>query len=139
MPSIDTIKKFVTPERVQDIIDTAEYGGITYWATQPTDEEFAGLPEGKQYTIVEGQGVDFFLGGEREVDEVHYLSAHDIQSAYARLLDLDQEYVNREYHGYILDSWQERSEKDGIDTGNIDAGTADIIVQVAAFNEVRYG
>jgi hypothetical protein len=129
----------LTDENVQDIIDIGAGGGINYWATEPTDEEFAGLPEGKTYTIVEGQGVDFFLGGEREVDEVHYLSKDQVRVAYARLLDLDQEFVNREYHGYIVQSWIDRNEKDGIDASHIDAGTADVIIQLAALGEIRYG
>lgn len=141
MPSIDEIKKFLTDERAQDIIDTASYGGITYWAISPNDEEFAGLPEGKQWTIVEGTEPHpiFAFDDEREVEGVHYLSADDIREAYAKLLDIDQPYVNREYHGYILDSWLQRSEEDGIETGDIDAGTADIIVQLAALGEIRYG
>ncbi|QYW07914.1 hypothetical protein SEA_REDBEAR_68 [Streptomyces phage RedBear] len=132
------IANTLTDENVQDIMDTASYGGITYWAIQPSDEEFEALPEGKDYTIVEGEH-DGWIGADREVEEVHYLSKDQIRAAYARLLDLDQQYVNREYHGYILDSWRDRTERDGIDAGHIDAGTADIIVQVAAFDEVRYG
>ena len=139
MPSTETIARFLTDDRAQDIIDTASYGGITYWATEPTEEEFAGLPEGKRWTIVEGQGPCPIFGGEREVDAVHYLSADQIREAYGKLLDLDQQYVNQEYHGYVVNSWIERTEKDGIETGDIDAGTADIIVQLAALGEIRYG
>ncbi|QOV06199.1 hypothetical protein KGG72_gp69 [Streptomyces phage Salutena] len=128
----------ITDENVQDIIDTAAYGGITYWATEPTDEEFAGLPEGKEYTIVEGID-DTAFGGDREVDSVNYLSKDDVRLAFAKLLDPGQEYVNRELHGYILDAWRDRTDNDGIDTGHIDAGAADVIVQVAIFDEVRYG
>ncbi|QYW07252.1 hypothetical protein SEA_CHUCKY_68 [Streptomyces phage Chucky] len=138
MTNHSKIANTLTDENVRDIIETAQYGGITYWALQPTQEEFDALPEGKEYTIVEGE-FDAWIGGEREVEEVHYLSKDQIRAAYARLLDLDQRYVNREYHGYILDSWRDRTDRDGIDTGSIDAGTADIIVQVAAFDEVRYG
>ncbi|AKY03750.1 hypothetical protein AVT26_gp68 [Streptomyces phage Lannister] len=134
----EKIANTLTDENVQDIIDTASYGGITYWAIEPSAEEFEALPEGKDYTIVEGEH-DTWLGGDREVEAVHYLSKDQIRGAYARLLDLDQRYVNREYHGYILDSWRDRTDRYGIDTGYIDAGTADIIVQVAALGEVRYG
>ncbi|AVO22557.1 hypothetical protein PBI_PAEDORE_74 [Streptomyces phage Paedore] len=126
-------------QNVQDIIDTGAHGGITYWATEPTEEEFAGLPEGKTYTIVEGQGPCFYFGGEREVEAVHYLSRDQVRVAYARLLDLDQQFVNRELHGYILQSWIDRNDKDGIDTGQIDAGAADVIIQLAALGEIRYG
>ncbi|MCY0933657.1 hypothetical protein [Streptomyces sp. H34-S4] len=138
MPSIDEIKKYVTDEIVQDIIDTARHGGITFWATEPTDEELDSLPKGKAWTIVEG-GDDRLFGGEREVDGVHYLNAEDIRGAYAKVLDLDQKYVNRKYHGYVLQSWIDRDEKHGIDAGIIDAGTADLLVQVAIFGKVRHG
>lgn len=126
----------LTDENVQDIIDTAQYGGITYWATQPTAEEFAGLPEGKEYTIVEG--VDDYPFGGREVDAVHYLSKSDLRLAFAKLLDPGQEYVNEMIHGYILDAWRDRDE-DGIDAGHLDASAADVIVQVAVFDDVKYG
>ncbi|MFF3249708.1 hypothetical protein ACFYWP_01545 [Actinacidiphila glaucinigra] len=131
----------ITDQNVQDIIDTAAAGGITYWATEPTDEEFAGLPEGKEYTIVEGTAPHpiFAFDDVREVDSVNYLSKDDVRLAYTKLLDPGQEYVNRELHGYILDSWRDRTEADGIDAGHIDAGAADVIVQVACFDEVRYG
>lgn len=131
----------ITDENVQDIIDTASYGGITYWAINPNDEEFAGLPEGKEYTIVEGVEPHpiFPFDDKREVDSVNYLSKDDVRLAFAKLLDPGQEYVNRELHGYILDAWRDRTDKDGIDAGHIDAGAADVIVQVACFDEVRYG
>ncbi|MFE7463083.1 hypothetical protein ACFU6R_03125 [Streptomyces sp. NPDC057499] len=134
----DRITETLTDENVQDIIDTASEGGITYWAIEPTAEEFAGLPGGKTYTIVEGEDARW-LGGDREVEEVHYVSRDQVRWAYARLLDLEQTYVNREYHGYIVQSWIDRTDRDGIDTCMIDAGAADVLVQVAIFNEVRYG
>ncbi|MFF4510615.1 hypothetical protein [Streptomyces mirabilis] len=137
MPSTEEISKYVTDQAAQDIIDIASQG-ITYWATEPTAEEFAGLPEGKQWTIVEGVD-DTSWGGEREVDEVHYLYADDIRRAYAEILDPKQEHVNREVRWYVLESWLDRDEEDGIETANIDADVADVLVQVAALEEVRYG
>ncbi|MGW1040016.1 hypothetical protein [Streptomyces sp. NPDC002547] len=141
MPTAEQIAQYLTDQRAQDIIDTASYGGITYWATEPTSEEFAGLPKGKMWTIVEGTAPHpiFPFDDEREVEGIHYLNADDIRESYGKLLELDQPYVNREYHGYILSSWMERTEEDGIETGDIDAGTADIIVQLAALGEIRYG
>lgn len=128
----------LTDENVQDIIDIGAEGGINYWVIEPSDEQFAGLPKGKTYTIVEGQDGGW-LGGEREVEAVHYLSKDQVRVAYTRLLDLNQEFVSLEYHGYIVQSWIDRSEKDGIDTSHIDAGTADVIIQLAALGEIRYG
>ncbi|WP_405799502.1 hypothetical protein [Streptomyces sp. NBC_01506] len=141
MPSAEEIKQYVTDEVAQDIIDTASEGGITYWAIQPDDEQFAGLPEGKTWTIVEGTEPHpiWTFGEKREVDSVNYLNADDIREAYTKLLDLNQDYVGREYHGYVVQSWLDRTEKDGIDTGLIDAGTADVLVQVAIFDHVHYG
>jgi hypothetical protein len=140
VPSTEEISKYVTDQTAQDIIDTAS-AGITYWATEPTDEEFAGLPEGKTWTIVEGTAPHpiFAFDDEREVEGVYYLNADDIREAYRKLLSLDQTLVGREIHGYVVDSWINRDEKQGIDTAHIDAGTADVIVQVAALEEVRYG
>ncbi|WP_436739951.1 hypothetical protein [Streptomyces sp. BBFR102] len=128
----------ITDQNVQDIMDIGSEGGITYWAIEPTDAEFASLPKAKTYTIVEGC-YDPFFGGAREVEAVHHLSKGQIRVAYARLLDLDQQFVNREYHGYILQSWIDRDDKSGIDTAHIDAGTADAIIQLAALGEIRYG
>lgn len=129
--------KRITDENVQDIVDTAAFGGITYWATEPNQEEFAGLPEGKEYTIVEG--VDDYPFGGRTVDAVFYLSKDDVRLAFCKLLDPGQELVNDEINGYILDAWRDRTEKDGIDAGHIDASAADAIIQVACFDELRYG
>lgn len=133
---VQSILNRITDQNVQDIVDTASYGGITYWATQPTEEEFAGKPTDKEYTIVEG--VDDFPFGGREVDSVNYLSKDDIRRAFAKLLDPGQEYVNGEIHGYILDAWRDRTDE-GIEAGHIDADAADAIIQIACFDEVRYG
>ncbi|KQX37008.1 hypothetical protein ASD97_09990 [Streptomyces sp. Root63] len=128
----DRVAEALTDDNVQSIVDIASQGGITYWADEPTPAEFAGLPSDKEYTIVDG------AEGFEADREVHYLSKDDIRGAYARLLDLNQELVNREYHGYIVQSWLER-DREGIDAAHIDAGTADVIVQVAIFGEVRFG
>ncbi|MEU5403738.1 hypothetical protein ABZ348_31135 [Streptomyces sp. NPDC005963] len=141
MPTAAEIKQYVSDEHAQGVMEIASEGGITYWATQPTDDEFAGLPAGKTWTITEGTAPHpmFPFYDKREVDGIHYLNADDIRAAYAKLLDLNQTVVGREYHGYIVQSWIDRSEAGGIDLGQIDAGTADVIVQVAIFGEAKYG
>ncbi|MCX5236214.1 hypothetical protein OG824_13485 [Streptomyces prunicolor] len=138
MPSADEIKKYVTDEIAQTIVDLAAHGGIAYWATEPTKEEFAGLPEGKKWTIVEGQD-DTDWGGEREVDEVFYLNPDDIREAYAALLDPNQGHVDREIRRGIVTSWEDRDDEVGIETTALDAGVADHIIQLAALGEIRYG
>ncbi len=125
------VRDCLTDENAQDIIDTASYGGITYWAGQPTQAEFDALPEDKTWTIVDAEGAE----DERQA---FYLNADDIREAYSRLLDIEQPYVNRTIHGYIIDSYRDR-DLDGIDCGHIDADAADVIVQLACFGEIVYG
>ncbi|MCS0601120.1 hypothetical protein NX794_07730 [Streptomyces sp. LP11] len=127
----------ITDRDVDDIMEIAAFGGITYWAIQPTLEEFAGLPEGKVHTVVEGEDACPFFGGEREVEKVHYLSRDEVRVAFGKLLDPFQTYVNDELHGYVLDAWRDRT-GDGIAAEHIDAGAADVVVQVALFGKVVY-
>ncbi|AKY03826.1 hypothetical protein AVT29_gp71 [Streptomyces phage Amela] len=117
----------ITDENAQDIIDTAAYGGITYWAIEPTQKDFADAPEGTAATIRDG-----------EEDQVHYLTLDQVKKAYRKLLKNEPRIVGPQVHGYIKDSWAERDE-DGIDCGYIDADAADVIVQVAIFGEIVYG
>ncbi len=123
------VRDTLTDQNAEDIIDTASYGGITYWAAQPTAAEFASRPEGKTWTIVE----------DDEDRAVFHLDANDVRVAYSRLLDLDQSLVGPMIHGYIIDSYRNRTVEDGIDCGDIDADAADAIVQVACFGELVYG
>ncbi|MEU9795037.1 hypothetical protein AB0E27_31340 [Streptomyces sparsogenes] len=134
--NMQSILDKITAQNVQDIVDTAWCEGINYWAMMPTEEEKVHRPVDKQYTIVEG--IDDYPYGGREVDAVHHLSRDDIRLAFAKLLDPDQEYCNERIRGYVLDAWRDRDEY-GIDTAHIDADAADVIIQVAALDEVRYG
>lgn len=135
----DKLNPYLSDQVIDDIMDIAGGGGITYWAIEPNATERAGCPEDHQYVVVEGTGDDIFGFDEREVEEVHYLTRDQIRAAYGRLLQLDQELVGRELHDYILQSWVDRDEDEGIDVGHIDAGAADAIVQVACFGELIYG
>jgi hypothetical protein len=118
----------ITDENVQDIIDTAAYGGITYWAIEPSQTDFADAPEDAVATIKDG-----------EDGKVYYLTAEQIRKAYRALLKNEPRLVGPEVHGYIKDSWTDRTPEDGIDAGHIDADAADVIVQVACFGEIVYG
>jgi hypothetical protein len=117
----------ITDDNVQDIIDTAAYGGITYWAIEPTQKDFADAPDDAVATIRDG-----------EEGKVHHLTAEQVKKAYRKLLKNEPRIVGPMVHGYIVDSWKDRDE-DGIDCGHIDADAADVIVQVAIFGEIVYG
>lgn len=121
------VTKALTDQNAEDIVGTAWYGGITYWAAELTADDVADEPEGTLTTIKDENG------------GYYHLTVKDIQRAYAALLRLDQKHVNREIHGYIIDSWRNRNDEDGIDCGDIDSDAADCIVQVACFDEVVYG
>lgn len=125
------IKRGLTDQNIREMIETACYGGITYWAVQPTDAEFKAAPANTEWCIVDGDE-----GGEDR--KAHYLTLADVRKAYKALLALDQPFVNNTIHGYFIESWRNRDE-DGIDGGFIDADAADVLVQVACFGEVVYG
>lgn len=129
MPGFGEIKAVVTDENVDDMMDAAGYG-TTYWAASPRPEDHS--PDAAFTIVLSAEESD---SGEREV---YHLGRDDVRVAYGKLLDLDQQYVNRTIHGYFIDSWRERDE-DGIDAGYIDSNAADVLVQVACFDQVVYG
>lgn len=120
---IDT--SIVTEQNLDDLVTTAWYGGITYWA-KPMK---VGVISQARFEFMETEG-------DRRI---HQLADKRLRDAYAKLVDLDQRLVNRTIHLYFIDSWRNRTEEDGIDMGSIDADAADVWVQVAAFGQVVYG
>jgi len=114
----------VSDQNVEDMVDTAGYG-IGYWVRSAVVDD-----EAQTYTLR--------LHEEENGKAVYVLTWDDLRKAYAALVDLDQRFVNREIHGYFLDSYRNR-DADGIDGGYIDATAADVLVQVAAFGEVVFG
>lgn len=119
--------EYITDENVEDIIATAEYGGITYWASTPRDYGYlkAQAPEGTISTIWDGQE-----------GKVYYLSADKIREAVIEIAK--GMHTNTTIRGYVIDAFDDRDD-DGIDCGFIDADTADCIIQVACFGGVVYG
>lgn len=117
----------ITAENVEDIMTTAAYGGITYWAIEPNEKEFADAPAGT-HTIVDG---------EAEGSGVHYLTPAKIKQAVVEIAEGKHtaDYI-RDYVRSAFDGW---TREDGIDCGDIDSSAADCIVQVACFGEVIYG
>lgn len=118
----------VTDQNVEDMMATAAYGGITYWATNPTEAD---------YDETDRLGATFTIK-EADSGKVYHLTREDIRKAFARLVASDQQYVGDMVHGYFLAAIRDADE-DGIDAGHIDSTAADVLVQVACFGKVIYG
>lgn len=105
--------------RGRDILETALYGGITYWATpEGTQRDAEGLPT--QTTLTSDEG-DF---------EPLTVRCGDLVPAARAVLAA---YPKTQGAGYIRQALAEN------DPGMIDAEAADMIVQVAVFGEIIYG
>lgn len=115
----------ITAENVDDVMTTAAYGGITYWADEPTPEDFAGAKPG-EHTI-----------REKETGKVFQLSPNKIRQAIVEVAE--GMHTNDTIRDYVRSAFDYWTEEDGIDCGDIDADAADCIVQVACFGEVVYG
>lgn len=120
-------KSKITDGNVQDIVDTAAYGGITYWAVEPTQANFDAAPEGA-FT---------FRDGDEEDGGVHYVIKDQIRRAIVEVAE--GQHTNDRIRDYVRSAFDNWTEEDGIDCGDIDADAADCIVQVACFGEVVYG
>ena len=115
----------IKSENVDDVMTTAAYGGITYWAVEPSQADFDAAPKGA-HTIKEEESGDVF-----------YLTPAKVKQAIVEVAD--GKHTNREIAGYVQSAFQYWTAEDGIDCGDIDASAADCIVQVACFGEVIYG
>lgn len=115
----------ITAENVKDVMETAAYGGITYWAREPDQAEFDAAPKGA-HTIAED--------GE---DNVFYLTPAKIRQAIVEVAE--GKHTNDTVRDYVRSAFDYWTPEDGIDCGDIDADAADCIVQVACFGEVVYG
>lgn len=115
----------ITDQNIIDMIETAGYG-IAYWAVRGEVDEVA-----RTYTVHQNEW-------EYEGEQVQTVTFDEIATAYEKLLSLDQKYVNSEVHQYFIDSFMSR-DRHGINTGHIDATAADVLIQVAIWDEVVFG
>ncbi|MEU0739233.1 hypothetical protein [Streptomyces sp. NPDC006134] len=123
----ETVAQAVTDENLTDIITTAAYGGVTYWAVPPTKEDFD--------TATADTIATFVPEGERP----HHISARDLRKAYIRMLAGDAGlYIGAAARRSAVRAWTGRTEEDGIDTTHIDADAADQLVQLACFGKVVF-
>jgi hypothetical protein len=101
----------VTKQDIEDVLTTAMYGGIDYWAEEvDVEPPHLGLTDGAEVKIKEDEG------------EWHLLTVEDMEEAIRK-------YCGKDY-------W----EVDGtLLTGIIDAADADAIIQLAIFKEQVYG
>lgn len=118
----------LTDEDCDDIMGTASYGGITYWAGEASDEDRA------RYKHAD------FIFRDEESGRVISLTRGQIRSAYFALSDPEQQHVARWIADYFTNARLDRDPETGRpELGHIDATAADCIVQVAAFGSVIYG
>lgn len=118
-------KDKITDENVEDIMGTAAYGGITYWAVEPEQADFTAAPEGT-HTIRDG-----------EDGKVYHLTADQIRQATLEIAK--GKHTGPMVRDYVRSAFWNWNSEDGIDCGDIDADAADCIVQVACFGKVVYG
>lgn len=126
-----TVKVPVTKEDVTDIVVTAIEGGIGYWAClDNTGAEFASAPEDE---AVSETTAKLLLGGK----EVTFCDTEDEGEIWTLSLDklknglrLFAEGGYDHYHAFT---------STGIDMSYLDAEMADIVFQLALFEEVVYG
>lgn len=120
----------ITDENVDDIMTTAAYGAITYWAEEPTQADFdAAKPD--QHVIRVNDEDDY------DGPQTFWLTPAKIRQAIVEVAE--GRHTNDTIAGYVRQAFRDWTAEDGIDTGDIDADAADCIVQVACFGEVVYG
>lgn len=113
----------VTQQDVDDIITTAFEGGITYWC----DRAQVMNGDNKHYASEQVSRGAAVILHDSEEDEKHVLTLGKFMRGLAKAIE------GNYYSSY------EWFNKDSIDTCNVDAEVADVIVQLALFDEVVYG
>lgn len=109
----------ITDRDVDDMMVTAGFGAIDYWAEL--------RHRGSKWTVV-----------EQETNSRYILTRDQIREAFAKLANPRQQYCARYIHYYFVDAVR-GGNSDGIDAGCIDAEAADVLVQIACFDEIVYG
>jgi hypothetical protein len=117
----------LTDEQVEDILDTALYGGITYWA-----ELVPGDFENPFPTVIREIAGDLDNGRY----PVHEITPEVIRRGFARY---PEHLVNKTTLVGSLHIYEVHEVPGGITTDiDVDAGAADLIVQFGLFGEERY-
>ena len=117
------LKISISEEDIDDIMTTALEGGITYWCRKAKVEgEYLGEYASEQ--IARGGVLKLYPVDE---DKTYTLTLEKL------LKGIEQAMQEQYFPNY------ERWSVDGIDTCNVDADVADVIIQFALFGEIVYG
>lgn len=121
----------VTDDNLETLVETAQYGGISYWAVDASQDDkdtaFAADPD----TLM------VFRDGEENT--LVAITRQQLREAFAKLAAPDQQIVGNMIFVYIQNAIADATEEDGLDMGCIDSDAADVWVQVAAFGKIVYG
>lgn len=113
----------VTQQDIDDIMATALEGGINYWCDKAT---------------VVGE----YLGeyASEQISRGGILMLHDAEEDYMYLLNIDNffEGLQKAINDHWFENYEWYDDKE-LDTGNVDAEVADVIIQLAIFNDVIFG
>ena len=122
--TIEITQRFtVTQQNIDDIMDIALEGGITYWCSKA---EVVGKYLGENANEQISRGGCLILH-DAESDDKYALNLDNF------LLGLEKAIVGNWFANY---DWYHGNE---LDTCNIDAEVADVIIQLALFDDVIYG
>lgn len=114
----------VTNNDIDDIMTTALEGGINYWADQA--ETVGTLRE---------EDKDLYIS--ETISRGYTVEIHDAEEGEVYQLDLEK-LLNGITYG-VQNGFVEINNGGTIDTGDIDAIAADVIIQAALFGDVVYG
>lgn len=114
----------VTNSDIDDIMTTALEGGINYWADQA--ETVGTLRE---------EDKDLYIS--ETISRGYTVEIHDAEEGEIYQLDLEK-LLNGITYG-VQNGFVEINNGGTIDTGDIDAIAADVIIQAALFGDVIYG
>lgn len=115
----------ITDQNIDDILITGLEGGINYWCGKVTvkNDDYKGADLASDSV---SKGATLILMDAEDLSNTSKIDKPKILKAIER-------YIN-EYNCTIIDL-----ENKEIDCGQVDATVADIIIQLAAFEEVIYG
>jgi hypothetical protein len=124
-----TVSFRLTQQDLADILTAAIEGGIQYWASVE-DYKWDGLPP---------QSMTAKVIPDDEKNVEHIVGVAHISTGISRLLAYSPQELEKKHVGGGEFRNDLALKLMNQDIGNIDAGDADIILQIALFDDARYG